>query len=122
MIGFKDVVCNTNGKGYWSGTAKAVNVTGATVSYVNDEGDFGELRVYFTIDSWDVDTDGLIYTDKQFMKEFKAVLATKLGFTDKQLNNISYSEQGMQGNRYVSMDILSADIINKFAEIETVNA
>jgi hypothetical protein len=115
-------VCNTNSKGYWSGIAKAVNVTGATVSYVNDEGDFGELRVYFTIDSWDVDTDGLIYTDKQFMKEFKAVLATKLGFTDKQLNNISYSEQGMQGNRYVSMDILSADIINKFAEIETVNA
>jgi len=45
MIAFKDVVCNTNGKGYWSNKARAVNVTGATVAYINDEGDFGELRV-----------------------------------------------------------------------------
>ena len=119
MIAFKDVVCSTNGKGYWSRTVKAVNVTGATVSYVNDEGDFGELRVYFN--NWDTNKLGLIYTDKQFMKEFKEVLATKLDFTAKQLNNIGYSEQGMQGDNYVSMDIVSADIINKFAEIETVN-
>jgi hypothetical protein len=55
------------------------------------------------------------------MREFKEVLATKLGFTDKQLKNVCYSEQGMQGDNYVSMDILSADIINKLAEIETVN-
>jgi hypothetical protein len=119
MIAFKDVVCNTNGKGYWSATAKAVNVTGATVAYVNDEGDFGELRVYFN--NWDTNKLGLIYTDKQFMREFKEVLATKLGFTAKQLNNLCYSEQGMQGDNYVSMDILSADIINKLAAIETVN-
>jgi hypothetical protein len=119
MIAFKDVVCSTNGKGYWSRTAKAVNVTGATVAYVNDEGNFGELRVYFN--NWDTNKLGLIYTDKQFMKEFKEVLATKLDFTAKQLNNIGYSEQGMQGDNYVSMDIVSADIINKFAEIETVN-
>jgi hypothetical protein len=119
MIGFKDVVCNTNGKGYWSNKARAVNVTGATVAYVNDEGDFGELRVYFN--NWDTNKLGLIYTDKQFMQEFKAVLATKLGFTDKQLKNLCYSEQGMQGDNYVSMDILSADIINTLTEIETVN-
>ena len=119
MIAFKDVVCSTNGKGYWSATAKAVNVTRATVSYVNDEGNFGELRVYFN--NWDTNKLGLIYTDKQFMREFKAVLATKLGFTDAQLNKLCYSEQGMQGDNYVSMDILSADIINKLAEIETVN-
>jgi hypothetical protein len=119
MIGFKDVVCNTNGKGYWSNVAQAVNVTGATVAYVNDEGDFGELRVYFN--NWDTNKLGLIYTDKQFMREFKEVLATKLGFTDAQLKNVCYSEQGMQGDNYVSMDILSADIINTLAEIETVN-
>jgi hypothetical protein len=119
MIAFKDVVCNTNGRGYWSNVAQAVNVTKATVAYVNDEGDFGELRVYFN--NWDTDKLGLIYTDKQFMQEFKAVLATKLGFTDKQLKNLCYSEQGMQGDNYVSMDILSADIINKFTELETVN-
>jgi hypothetical protein len=119
MIAFKDVVCSTNGNGYWSNVAQAVNVTGATVAYVNDEGDFGELRVYFN--NWDTDKLGLIYTDKQFMREFKEVLVTKLGFTDKQLKNVCYSEQGMQGDNYVSMDILSADIINKLTEIETVN-
>jgi hypothetical protein len=75
--------------------------------------------VYFN--NWDTDKLGLIYTDKQFMREFKEVLATKLGFTDAQLNKLCYSEQGMQGNNYVSMDILSADIINTLTEIETVN-
>ena len=113
------VTFNTNGRGYWSNKAKAVQVTDMKVTYINDEGDFGELRVYFN--NWDTNKLGLIYTDKQFMREFKAVLATKLGFTDKQLNNLCYSEQGMQGDNYVSMDILSADIINKLAAIETVN-
>lgn len=107
------VTVNTNGNGYWSNKATAVLVEQVRVAYINDERDFGELRVYFNTDTWNVDTDGLIYTDKQFMREFKAVLAEQFGFTDKQLNKLCYSEQGMQGNNYVSMDLLSAELINK---------
>ena len=101
------VTFNTNGRGYWSRKAKAVRVTDMKVTYINDEGDFGELRVYFNTQDWDVSKDGLIYTDKQFMTELKAFLDVQ-GLPSK---DISYSEQGMQGDNYVSCDIVSAKFL-----------
>jgi hypothetical protein len=95
---------NTNGRGYWSRTAKAVDVTKLDLQYCNSEQDFGELCVYFTADSWDVNTMGLIYTDKQFMQELRAYLQT-IGFTEAEANDVSYSEQGMQSDNYVSCDV-----------------
>ena len=92
---------NTNGKGYWSRTAKAVEITGLQLAYINDELDFGELRVYFNTKTWFVNADGLIYTDKQFMTELKELLTAK-GFDAR---DVSYSEQGMQGDAYVSCDV-----------------
>jgi hypothetical protein len=92
---------NTNGRGYWSRTATAVEVTGLQLSYTNDELDFGELRVCFNTNTWDVNKLGLIYTDKQFMTELKELL-TSLGFD---ASDVSYSEQGMQGDAYVSCDV-----------------
>ena len=92
---------NTNGKGYWSRTATAVEVTGLQLAYTNDELDFGELRVRFNTNTWDTKTDGLIYTDKQFMTELKELL-TAQGFD---ASDVSYSEQGMQGDTYVSCDV-----------------
>ena len=99
---------STNGHGYWSNVAKTVIVTGLDLAYVNEEGDFGELRVYFDTDAWDVDTDGLIYTDKQFISDLKTLLAkVELG------TDVSYSEQGMQGDNYVSLDV-GSEFINSF--------
>jgi N-dimethylarginine dimethylaminohydrolase len=92
---------NTNGRGYWSSTAKAVEITGLQLNYVNDEGFFGELCVHFNTSTWDVDKDGLIYTDKQFMTELKELL-TAHGYD---ASDVSYSEQGMQGLNYVSCDV-----------------
>lgn len=95
------VIFNTNGGGYWSDVAKAVEIVDMQVSYCNDEKDFGELRVYFNTATWDVNQDGLIYTDKQFKTELVAFLNTQaLAGAD-----VSYSEQGMQGDNYVSLDI-----------------
>ena len=101
------VTFNTNGRGYWSRKQAAVEITGLQLNYVNDEGLFGELCVHFNTDTWDVNKDGLIYTDKQFMQEFKAFLDAQ-GLPSK---DICYSEQGMQGNNYVSMDIMSAKFL-----------
>ena len=95
---------HTNGLGYWSRTAKAVDVTKLDLQYINDERDFGELCVHFTQASWDVDTLGLIYTDKLFRTELRAYLQT-LGFTADEANDVNYSEQGMQGDTYVSCDV-----------------
>jgi hypothetical protein len=92
---------NTNGNGYWSNKRKAVEITALQLSYTNDELDFGELRVRFDTATWDTAKDGLIYTDKQFMRELKELLTVQ-GFD---ASDVDYSEQGMQGDTYVSCDV-----------------
>ena len=113
----QNVVFNTAGDGYWSNVRKAVEITDMRLGYVSDEGDFGELRVYFTKDSWDVNTDGLIYTDKQFKTELREAL-TVAGFD---ASDVDYSEQGMQGNTFVSLDV-GPKFINSWTNIVGINA
>ena len=95
---------HTDGNGLWSDKAKAVQVLRVELAYSNDERDFGELRAYFNTKTWNCDTDGLIYTDKIWIDEFRALMRS-LGFTRTAVNAITYSEQGMQSNNYVSMDV-----------------
>jgi hypothetical protein len=95
---------HTNGLGYWSNKAKAVDITQLRLQYCNPEKDFGELCVHFAPTSWDTATDGLIYTDKLFRTELRAYLQT-IGFTAEEANDVSYSEQGMQDEEYVSFDV-----------------
>ncbi len=90
----------TAGDGYWSDVAKTVTVTKINVPYVNDEEDFGELRVYFD-KQWDTRKDGLIYTDSLFLSQLRDKLA-ECGFD---ATDVDYSEQGMQGDNYVSLDV-----------------
>ena len=102
---------NTNGNGYWSNKRKAVEITALQLSYINDELDFGELCVYFNTATWDVDKDGLIYTDSLFLEELCELL-TSLGFD---ASDVDYSEQGMQGDNYVSLDVEEC-FINTFMQ------
>lgn len=90
----------TDGTGLWSNHARSVEVTGLEVPYVNKERDFGELRVYFNTDSWDTEKHGLIYTDEGFLADLKDYLA-RAGYS----TDVHYSEQGMQGDNYVSLDV-----------------
>ena len=94
------VTFNTSGDGYWSNVAKAVSIVDMQLSYVNDDLDFGELRVYFDTSTWNVDKDGLIYTDGQFKRDLVHFLAQQGLALD-----VDYSEQGMQGDNYVSLDV-----------------
>jgi len=94
------VIFNTSGDGYWSNVAKAVEITDMRVAYINDEYDFGELRVYFNTATWNVNTDGLIYTDTQFKQDLMQFVKQQGLVVD-----LSYSEQGMQGDDYVSLDV-----------------
>lgn len=93
------VIFNTCGNGYWSNVAKAVTIVDMQLGYVNDEGDFGELRVYFD-SSWNVNDHGLIYTDGQFLRDLNRFLIVHGLALD-----VDYSEQGMQGDNYVSLDV-----------------
>lgn len=91
----------TAGDGYWSAVETAVEITDMQLGYVNDEQDFGELRVYFNTATWDVNTDGLIYTDSDFLNELRMFL-DQHGLVG---SDVDYSEQGMQGDDYVSLDV-----------------
>ena len=95
---------HTNGNGYWSNIAKAVDIESLRLQYCNYERDFGELCVHFASYSWDTAVDGLVYTDKLFMTELRAYLQT-IGFTEAEANDVNYSEQGMQTDEYVSCDV-----------------
>ena len=93
----------TGGNGLWSQAKRLIPVTRLELSYVSDEdeGDFGELRVYFDVRNWNVDKLGLIYTDRAFMTSLQQRL-DKMGLAGA---DVGYSEQGMQGTDYVSCDV-----------------
>jgi hypothetical protein len=48
--------------------------------------------------------DGLVYNDELWIKNFRAYLVS-LGFTKVASKDVDYSEQGMQGDDYISLDI-----------------
>jgi hypothetical protein len=98
-------ICHTDGSGYWSNVKKAVICNEMVISYLDEPKNFGELRVYFDMSSWEIKEDGLIYTDKLFLQELRKALII-FGFTQTAVNEfLEYSEQGMQGLNYVSFDI-----------------
>ena len=98
-------VTKTNGRGYWSTTAKTVRIDRVALAYVDEENTFGELRAYFDPEEWDVDAYGLIYTDMMWKHSFLTCMENVLGFSPDATLDVSYSEQGMQGHNYVSMDV-----------------
>jgi hypothetical protein len=96
-----NVVLHTNGRGFWSREQRAVSVVRLEIGYVNEDNTFGELCVYFDTSTWDPNKHGLIYTDELFMQELRRQLDT-MGLAS---SDVDYSEQGMQGDNYVSCDV-----------------
>lgn len=103
------IVFNTDGlRGLWSIVAKPVTITDMQLGpFIDDEfepggcPEYGELRVQFDVETWDVYKDGLIYTDGGWLKDLRKFLKAH-GLPG---NDVEYSEQGMQGNDYVSLDV-----------------
>jgi hypothetical protein len=90
--------------GYWSRCPmRRVHISKIDVDDSTDPGVFGELQATFD-KGWDCKKDGLIYTDSLWMKDFRQGLVA-LGFSQEAADNVSYSEQGMQGGKFVSMDV-----------------
>lgn len=109
------------GDGYWSNIAKQVFVTSITmfVSKNADDGD-GDLAVHTTADTWDEQALGLIYTDSAFIADVRAELVAA-GISATVAQDVSYSEQGMQGTGRVSCDAYAlADCVR--AQMQAVTA
>jgi len=92
---------HTQGNGLWSTTAQAVPIKHFSMPYITDLQDSGELCVHFDCNDWDVNKLGLIYTDPLFLTELRAYL-TSQGLAG---SDVHYSEQGMQADTYVSLDV-----------------
>ena len=98
-------VTRTNGNGYWSDKAKTVRVNRVELAHISDNDDFGDLRVYFNTQDWNVESDGLIYSDMGWKHSFLTCMEKTFGFSPDALLDVSYTEQGMQGTDYVSLDV-----------------
>jgi hypothetical protein len=108
-----DLVCHTGGDGMWSNSKRKI-VHKRLELIVSDSLNLtnSSLRVYFLKKCWNTENHGLIYTDKLWMKEFLSQLET-IGFVFEEKVRlfphssqfIDYSEQGLQGDNYVDLDI-----------------
>lgn len=95
-----DATLHTDGNGLWSSRKAAVRIIDLEVPHVSEGLTFGELCVYFNVNDWDREQHSIIYTDPLFLNELREYLYS-LGYQ----GSIHYSEQGMQGNDYVSFDV-----------------
>ncbi len=106
------MLCMTKGDGFWSSAAP----TTVTISKVELE--VGEayvdmyrygvflpiyLKAFFPKKSWNTDKQGLIYTDSLWLKNFRAEFKIRFPALAWMANKIDYTEQGMQGENFVSL-------------------
>jgi hypothetical protein len=94
-----DFKAQTSGDGYWSRSIKPVRVT--KIVY---EEEFDSVNVYFDTATWNIDLDGLIYTDTRFQTEIIAFLYRN--WPGINWGSLEYTEQGLQGGNYVSMELI----------------
>ena len=98
------LLVETDGSGFWSDKVKTVKVIGLIIESIKDEDEdediYGQIQFIFDTETWDINEDGLIYTDNAFEKAVKEFLYSRF------VSNFSigYSEQGMQGKDYVDFD------------------
>ena len=97
---------HTDGKGHWSKEKRSVEIVDIVLRAESYDGvlhrvpeGYGELIVVFN-KSWKTKKHGLIYTDNLFIQELRDFLDHN-GLPG---HLVHYSEQGMQGKDYVSLD------------------
>jgi hypothetical protein len=100
------LVCHTEGSGLWSNVNRAVSTSRIKLEIRETEYDSYlsvTLNAYFPRKSWDTKNHGLIYTDGKWLTEFRKQFAIKFPELSWLAKNIDYTEQGMQGDSYVSL-------------------
>ena len=102
----KGQVVHTDGRGLWSHVRKPTVIKRVEIEedqFADTDGKMAKqylLKVFLTRKSWNTDTDGLVYTDERWIKEFRKALK-EAGY--KRWKDVGYTEQGMQGDDYVHL-------------------
>lgn len=115
----KPIVCKTDGKGLWSPCKRTITIRRIELDYIPSDIEwvrqfskelYVTFRVYFTKKDWNIHKHGFIYTDNSFIrdlrKQMNALPMFRNVFTTRGHAAVDYTEQGMQGDNYVSVDVL----------------
>lgn len=108
------MLCLTKGDSYWS----HANETTVRISKIEmevgeayvDLYDYGVflpiyLKAFFPKKSWNTDKYGLIYTDTLWIENFRAAFKVRFPAMAWMARKIDYTEEGMQGDNYVSLSV-----------------
>lgn len=99
-------IAETDGKGLWTNLKRQVKIVGITVSHVDTEDlNFMCFEAHFNKKTWNTHHHGLIYTDRRWIKEFRRIMRDKFALSVDCVEDIDYTEQGAQGEGYVSLCI-----------------
>ena len=110
------IVAHTNGKGLWSRQVKTVGIKEIVLEGVlidtleKKPSRWGSLYAFFKKKDWNTGgpvgdwKPNLIYTDPQWIKEFRRGLRD-LGFSAAAVKDIGYSEMGRQTDVFVDLDV-----------------
>jgi hypothetical protein len=101
--------CETDGSGFWTRKTRVVPIAELELiaHSTDDHARYGEVRVHFDEGAWNTNTDGLIFTDRNFINELKLELK-KLGMPAAEY--LSYGDKSEQGLTYVQLDCDTAFI------------
>lgn len=103
----KPMQTNTCGTGLWTSEKKLVEIEqlGYRVieGYGKDNTFYLMLNVFFNTRRWNIERHGLIYTDPRWLRHFNSELRRVFPKTLGKIR-FDYTEQGMQGNNYVSLE------------------
>jgi len=100
LLGQKVKAFGSKGQGYW-GTSSRVHTYKINDIVIEDPDDntYDNFRIY--LEKYNSTKDGYIYTDNTFEANINELI--------KDLGDLDYTEQGMQGKNYVSMTISYRD-------------
>ena len=107
---FKTLSATTNGRGYWSDEKRTTKIRDIVLDYM-DFDDFPTyivLNVFFYKKDWNIEDHGLIYTDEKWIAELRKGLRS-LGL---ETTGLAYTEQGMQGDDFVSLCVTNKKTID----------
>lgn len=96
-----DISIRTSGNGLWSKVEKLVIVT-----KIEFDSEFEGITAHFDAKTWDVAKDGLIYTDPGFLGGLMSYLFTYCPAEGIDWSRLQYTEQGMQGVDWVSLELI----------------